>query len=196
MRDHGRLVYVMGPSGAGKNSLIAGASEKLNKNKYLYFTHRYVTRPVNSDEDDFAISAAAFAHYCSNGLFALDWQAHGIRYGIGMYINGLLDSGATVVVNGSRAYLATARKKYPALVAVMVTAPPAVARARMLARGREDEAAIHARAMRTNGIAVPAGDVITIDNSGELQHATQALIDVLTGAYGVPHTDVAGSNAR
>jgi ribose 1,5-bisphosphokinase len=177
----GRLIYVIGPSGAGKNSIIVAAREKLNKIKYLYFAHRYVTRTLNSDEDDVPISTTAFAHYRQNGLLALDWQAHGIRYGIGVFIDGLLRSGGTVVVNGSRAYLPSALSRYPKLTAVLITVPPQVAHARLLARGREPAAAIAARLERALALAIPTAQLVTIDNSGALEQATQAMISVLRG---------------
>ncbi len=182
--NEGRLIYVMGPSGVGKNAIIASAREKLNKNNNLYFTPRYVTRVVRDGDDDFAISRAAFASYCRQGIFALDWQAHDICYGIGMIINNLMCVGKSVVVNGSRAYLATAQARYPSLQAVMITAPATVVRARLQARAREDAAAISARLARAPQIALPAAQIVTIDNSGPLEHATQALIKVLSAAAG------------
>jgi ribose 1,5-bisphosphokinase len=59
----GRLIYVVGPSGAGKDSMIANARENLFKNKYLYFAPRYVTRAGGDGHDDLAITPEAFAHY-------------------------------------------------------------------------------------------------------------------------------------
>lgn len=179
--SEGRLIYVIGPSGAGKNSIIAAAREKLNKINNLYFSHRYVTRALNSDDDDVPLSVVAFAHYRRIGLFALDWQAHGICYGIGASIDGLLRGGGTVVVNGSRAYLPMALTRYPQLTAVLIAVPPQVAHARMLVRGREPAAAIAARLERTPALAIPPAQLITIDNSGPLEHAVQAMTAVLRG---------------
>jgi ribose 1,5-bisphosphokinase len=179
--SEGRLIYVIGQSGAGKNSIIAAAKENLNKNKCLYFAHRYVTRPVNSDDDDVAISEAAFAQYRKSGLFALDWQAHGICYGIDIYIESRLRAGSTVVVNGSRAYLPAALARYPCLTAVLITVPPEVAHARMLARGRENAAAVAARLQRAPGLAIPPAQLVTIDNSGPLEQAARTMIGVLLG---------------
>ena len=181
----GRLIYLMGPSGAGKNSLIASAREKLNKNKQLYFLPRYVTRQVSeqaSGDDDFSISAAAFAHYKHIGAFALDWEAHGYCYGVSVTLDTLLRAGKCVVVNGSRAYLETARKKYPQMTAVLITVPADVARTRLEMRARENMDAINARVERAPEIAkhgLPPAQYITIDNSGPLEHASQALLRVL-----------------
>jgi ribose 1,5-bisphosphokinase len=179
--SEGRLIYVIGQSGAGKNSIIAAARENLNKNRCLCFAHRYVTRPVISDDDDVAISEAAFAHYRQNGLFALDWQAHGICYGVGIYIDSRLRAGGTVVVNGSRAYLPAALARYPGLTAVLITVPADVAHARLLARGRENAAAVAARLQRAPDLALAPAQLVTIENSGPLEQAARTMIGVLLG---------------
>ena len=186
----GRLIYVMGPSGAGKNSVIAsardiaGTLEKLNKNNYLYFSPRYVTRPAADTDgasDEFAISAGAFAHYKRIGTFALDREAHGFCYGVSTAIDTLLHAGKCVVVNGSRDYLATALGKYPQMTAVLITVAPEVAHARLLARGREDINAVIARVQRMPDINIARQQLHVIDNSGPLEHATGALLHVLLG---------------
>ncbi len=186
----GRLIYVMGPSGAGKNSVIASARGiartlgKFNKNNYLYFSPRYVTRPaaeMDNTSDEFAISADAFAYYKRIGTFALDWEAHGFCYGVSTAIDTLLRAGKCVVVNGSRDYLATALEKYPHLTAVLITVVPDVAQARLLARGRENIDAIVARVQRMPAINIARQQLHIIDNSGPLEHATGALLHVLLG---------------
>ena len=108
----GVLVYVMGPSGAGKDAVIAEAHQILYKNIHLRFAHRYVTRAETSPME-VALTRDEFANYKKNGLFALDWQAHGLRYGVSNIINAHLAAGKTVVVNGSRAYLREALARYP-----------------------------------------------------------------------------------
>lgn len=179
--SHGRLIYVVGPSGAGKDSVIAAASKIANKNNRLYFSRRYVTRIAVSDNGDLPVSAFAFAHYRQNGFFALDWDAHGFSYGIAATINTPLRAGLTVVVNGSRAYLPVALAKYPAMTVVHVSVPPQVAHARLIARGRENAASIAGRMGRTPPLPVPAAQLVNIDNSGALETAAQALVGVLLG---------------
>ena len=183
----GRLIYLMGPSGAGKNSLIASAREKLNENKQLYFSPRYVTRAAVSDaEDDLTISPGAFAHYKHIGAFALDWQAHGFCYGVSNAIDTLLRAGKCVVVNGSRDYAATALAKYPLLTAVLITVSPEVAYARLQVRGREDREAVLARVRRTPAFAVAPQQLHIIDNSGPLEHASEAMVRVLLARETTP----------
>ncbi len=185
----GRLVYIVGPSGAGKDSVITAAKAMVNKNKFLYFSRRYVTRISVSDKDDLPISTFAFAHYRQSGFFALDWDAHGFSYGIPAAINKPLRGGLTVVVNGSRAHLPAALAKYPAMTVVHVSVPPQVAHARLIARGREDAAAIDERIHRTPPLELPPEQLVTIDNSGALDCAGRALADVLLGHGVTPAHD-------
>lgn len=64
------------------------------------------------------------------GLFALAWHSHSFEYGIGIEIDQWLLRAVTVVVNGSRAYLAEACQRFPTLLAVTIDvltcSPPAV----------------------------------------------------------------------
>lgn len=155
----------------------------LHQNKNLCFALRYVTRPGpdqgRDDEGDLAVSQSAFAQHRLSGLFALDWQAHGCSYGIGIEINTELRSGMTVVVNGSRAYAATALKKYPVMTVVQIVVSQDVARTRLTTRAREDAAAIDARVRRAPPVFVPDDQLVTIDNGGPLEVAAVALTAVL-----------------
>ena len=66
----GRLVYVVGPSGAGKDSIIAYARERLGANCHV-FARRHITRPADSGgEDHIAISQADFERDRAAGRFA------------------------------------------------------------------------------------------------------------------------------
>ena len=181
--NHGRLIFVVGPLGSGKNSVIAFALKIINKNNYLlaprYVTRRLSAAAANSAGDDLPVSDTAFEHYRLDGRFALAWQAHGLWYGIGVEINAWLRSGKTVLVNGSRAYIETALTHYPALWVVHIQAPAQVTQARLTARGREDTAAIEARVQRDPAFRVPNDQLITIDNSGPLESAGQALATAL-----------------
>jgi len=71
-----------------------------------------------------------------------------------------------------------ARRLHPPTTVVFVTAPPEVLEKRLLARGREDRAAVRRRLARS--IAPPAGPrVVTIVNDGPLEAAVEIFLTFL-----------------
>ena len=93
------LVYVMGPAGAGKDSVLRHARERLGGRYPVAFAHRYITRPRGTDIEDYiALSPSEFALRQRRGLFAFDWSAYGFRYGIGVGREGFTWSGTQTIV--------------------------------------------------------------------------------------------------
>ncbi len=132
----GTLFYVVGPSGSGKDSLLRYARAHLAGDPEVVFAHRYITRPVElHGENHVTLTEAEFDARLGAGLFAMHWESHGLRYGIGLEIHLWLARGCHVVVNGSRAYLQQARNRYPELAAVWVEVSADVLEARLRARG-------------------------------------------------------------
>ncbi|MGH8780190.1 phosphonate metabolism protein/1,5-bisphosphokinase (PRPP-forming) PhnN [Paraburkholderia sp.] len=192
----GRLIVVMGPSGAGKDALLGFARERLAGEPVL-FAHRYITRPVGSGENHIALSMAEFDARSTLGLFALEWSSHALRYGIGIELDAWLALGCTMVVNGSRQHLPHVLARYPHTEVVHVTAAPHILAARLGARARETAAEIAARLVREAPFALPEGArLTTIDNSGTLEVAGNVFVGALCGtlesAMGV--AGVSGSN--
>lgn len=189
-----RLIYVVGPSGSGKDSLLRYAREKLADDPGVVFAHRYITRAADAGgENHVALTPAEFASRQRNRLFALAWESHGHAYGIGIEINQWLAKGATVVVNGSREYLGEAGRRFPELLAVRIEVPTEVLRERLLARGREDMASVEQRLERHRRMqaadqqttqAPCARHVIT--NDGPLERAGEALVALLRQHAGQP----------
>lgn len=183
----GRLIYVMGPSGAGKDSLLGFARERVVGEPIL-FAHRYITRPTGNGEDHVELTPGEFEVRSAFGLFALEWSSHGLRYGIGIELDAWLERGCTVVVNGSREHLQQALKRYPEMDVVHIEAEPHVLEARLGARARESAEQVAARLARRAPFALPDGvHMTTIDNSGALEDAGQAFVEVVRGAvaYGL-----------
>lgn len=176
----GTLIVVVGPSGVGKDSLMAVARQHFKDDTGIRFVQRVITRPAESGgEDHLAASANAFAAMKSEGAFAIDWEAHGLSYGVPISVLADLKGGATLVVNGSRSALSDFEAVFPKLTVVNVTARADVLAARLATRGRETAADIKARLNRTTE-APPAGaHVVTIDNSGALETGAQKLIDLI-----------------
>ncbi|MEB0059991.1 MULTISPECIES: phosphonate metabolism protein/1,5-bisphosphokinase (PRPP-forming) PhnN [unclassified Variovorax] len=167
----GQLIYVMGPSGAGKDSLLAWLRNHLPLEASVHWARRTITRPVQSgDEQHHSVDAQAFQRLCEAQAFAFDWQANGLRYGVRHVELAPLDAGCRVIVNGSRAYLSQALIRFPELEVIHVTASVDTLRARLLARGRETPAAVEARIERALAFQAPAG-AIEVYNDGSLEDA-------------------------
>ena len=178
----GKLIYLMGPSGSGKDSLLQLASDDLRANG-CQIVRRIITRSAESvGEDALGVTAEAFARMVEEGAFALHWQANGLSYGIPRQIDDWLASGLDVLVNGSREYLPVARQRYPDLLAVLLVVQPAVLRQRLLARKRETAAQIDARLARNASFVEADDGCMTIDNTGRLEDAKTRLIDLVMDA--------------
>jgi len=177
MARPGALVLVVGPSGAGKDTLMGAARAQLAGDPGFVFARRVITRDaIASLEDHDSIDLAGFEAARARGDYALSWEAHGLCYGVPAAIDEDIAAGRTVVVNGSRRMIGDAQARYPRSMVVLVTADPAVRARRLAGRGRETEAEIAAR-LAHEGAPVPSGiETIRIDNSGDLDSAAAALV--------------------
>ncbi|KTB55647.1 ribose-phosphate pyrophosphokinase [Pseudomonas viridiflava ICMP 13104] len=179
----GRLIYLIGPSGSGKDSVLDAARETLAR-RDCRVVRRVITRSAEAvGEAAQAVTVEQFEQMRERGAFALCWQANGLRYGIPIEIDQWLLEGHDVLINGSRAHLQQAQMRYPNLSAVLLTVNQEVLRQRLLARNRETLPEIEARLERN---ARFAGDllannpqVFSLDNSGDLQQTVAALIGLL-----------------
>ncbi|WP_215781940.1 phosphonate metabolism protein/1,5-bisphosphokinase (PRPP-forming) PhnN [Paludibacterium sp. B53371] len=179
----GRLWYVIGPSGAGKDSLLAYARQQLAGSSRLVFAHRYITRPADAGgENHIALSAAEFDSRERHGCFALSWRRHGLAYALGVEVETWLAQGLDVVVNGSRATLPLAAAHFPTLTPLWVLASPAVLAERLRARGREDEAAVQRRLQEAAGFVPPEGSLI-LRNDGTLSQGGEQLLSLLCAPW-------------
>lgn len=173
----GTLVCVVGPSGAGKDSVMAAARALLGDDDRVIFTRRIVTRPADAGgEDHVAVSAEKFVSLRDADALALHWEAHGIAYGIPITIRDDLAQGRAVVANISRTAIAAARADFDAVV-VEITADPEVLARRLAGRGRETAEDIAGRLARA--VSVPTDADETIVNDGELAEAAQAFAAIL-----------------
>ena len=106
----GVLVLVVGPSGAGKDTLLDAARERLADDQRFRFVRRVITRPAEAGgETHEAVSRAEF----TARRFALSWQAHGLSYGIPLDIAGDITAGRIVVANVSRGVIVEAAHSFP-----------------------------------------------------------------------------------
>lgn len=151
----GRLFFVVGPSGAGKDTLIAGA---IATDPSLTWARRCITRPKQAagGEPFEGITEAEFDTRLKAGAFALHWAAHGLRYGVSHDTLAPLARGCTVLLNGSRGAIDQALTVFPDMAVIVITAPAPILAQRLAARGRESADDIAQRLQRA-GFALPSG---------------------------------------
>jgi ribose 1,5-bisphosphokinase len=180
--SRGTLVLVVGPSGAGKDTLIGYCRRRLAGDPRVVFPRRVVTREgVPAIEDHDTLTADAFEARARANGFALHWDAHGLRYGIPAAIEADLAAGRTVVANVSRTVLDKARRRFAPLCVAAVTASREVLAQRLGARGRESDHDIGQRLDRGALLPVAGPDVAVIDNSGLPEVAGERLLSLLKG---------------
>ncbi|SJE75466.1 ribose 1,5-bisphosphokinase [Shigella sonnei] len=82
----GKLIWLMGPSGSGKDSLLAEL--RLREQTQLLVAHRYITRDASAgSENHIALSEQEFFTRAGQNLLALSWHANGLYYGVGVEID-------------------------------------------------------------------------------------------------------------
>jgi ribose 1,5-bisphosphokinase len=175
------LFLVVGPSGAGKDTLLRHAQEALRHNPDIVFVRRIVTRPSSEAEDHQTVSAEDFWAAARQGAFALSWNAYGLNYAIPLSVESDMAAGRRVVCNVSRAVVADARARYPRAVVVLVTAPEEVLRTRLLARGRPSDIDVAARLSRASWFAPTLCPDHVIVNVGSIDHAAAKLAALIRG---------------
>lgn len=169
-----RLIVVVGPSGAGKDSVLqAWAGLRGQSGPQVHQAQRVITRPADGGaEQHEAVSAEDFAALLAAGALATAWAAHGLSYGVRQRAFAPLALGDWVVLNSSRAHLPTLRRQAPGLSVIEITAPAELRAQRLAGRGREGEGAVAARLARE----VPAvGANLTLVNDSSLDEVALAL---------------------
>ncbi len=180
MNAHGTLYLVVGPSGAGKDLCLDGASEALKDDPNWVFPKRYITRAAEAGgEEHLPITEDDFRKRQAKGAFALSWHAHNLDYAIPRSINDDLALGQNVIVNVSRQVLEDARKTYPSVIILLVTAPKEILRDRLIARGRETPEDIDERLSRSFQDMPHGPDVRLVINDGTKVDAVNRFLKAL-----------------
>ena len=172
------MIAVVGPSGAGKDSLIAGLSAARPD---WFVVRRVITRPPDPETEAFeSVDVDAFEVQRAAGAFCLSWGAHGLFYGIPKAALTRVQGGETGIVNLSRKVLEDGQAIFPNFVVLNITARPDVLADRLANRGRESAEAIAARLKRKVGDLPKGGEIHTIENNTSIAEAVEAALAALS----------------
>lgn len=174
----GRLIMVVGPSGAGKDTLISGAKSALAGEGRVVFPRRVVTRQSGDTEDHDTLSPAEFDLAAAQGAFSLSWDAHGLKYGIPVSVDEHIAAGRIAVCNMSRGVIAQARARYENVSVILIDAPADLLAVRLARRSRVSDGSITQRLERSASISAFEPDVV-IQNDGPADIGTRRLRDVI-----------------
>jgi phosphonate metabolism protein PhnN/1,5-bisphosphokinase (PRPP-forming) len=147
-RSRGAFVLVVGPSGAGKDTLLDGARAHLAHDAAFVFPRRVVTRVADSSEQHASMSVTSFLAARNCGAFVFSWHAHGLFYGIDANVRTDVEGGRFAVINSSRGIISEARARFPNTKVILVDSPPEMRAERLARRGRETAEEIMRRLWR------------------------------------------------
>jgi ribose 1,5-bisphosphokinase len=176
----GRLVLVVGPSGAGKDTLLGVARAACADDRTVVFPRRVITREASASEDNEEVSIGAFQEALARGDYAMHWEAHGHCYALSRAMDDEIRAGRTIVANVSRTVIGAMRRAYADVVVVLITAPPNVLAERIAMRARNSDGLLEIRLRRTVEDASAAPDV-TIVNTGSAEYHSRQLVRVIKG---------------
>jgi ribose 1,5-bisphosphokinase len=176
----GRLILVVGPSGAGKDTLLGLAKAACADDSSIVFARRIVTREASVFEDNEQISLEAFRQALAQDAYAMHWEAHGHCYALPRAIDDDIRAGRTVIANVSRTVIGTTRRAYADVAVVSITAPPQVLAERLAMRARSSDGKIERRLGRTVDDRAAIPDVTIMNVSSAEYHARQ-LVRIIKG---------------
>jgi ribose 1,5-bisphosphokinase len=176
----GRLILVVGPSGAGKDTLLALAKTACADDPNIVFPRRVITRQASASEENEEVSLDAFRDALARGEYAMHWEAHGHCYALPRGIDDDLRAGRTVIANVSRTVIGPARREYANVVVISITAPPQVLAERLAARARSSDGKIEHRLGRTVDETSSRPDA-TIVNIGSAEYHARQLVRIIKG---------------
>lgn len=149
-----RAYYIMGPSGAGKDSVIEEVSEHFGAE--ISRPPRYITRKIVRSDTELhnVMSSETFKEFADKSCFSLYWEANGFFYGYDKQWLEDLAEGKIVLLNGSRSYWAEVKLRYgEKLCPVYLELSPESQTERLIGRGRETHEQIEKRIARSTQLS-------------------------------------------
>ncbi len=180
----GTLFLVVGPSGAGKESLIKGAKAALRHDGRFIFPRRYITRPAipgttPGAEDHIPVSEDLFDTMLQRAKLPLEWRAHNFRYGVPASIHEHLSRGRHVILNVSLTVVDHARNTLSPVCVLCISVTHEILAQRLRSRGRESEREIQRRLVRAQEYAITGEDVVTIDNNVTQEESLTTFLETI-----------------
>ena len=175
----GKLLLVVGASGAGKDTLIGWARRALPASSPIEIMEREITRPLGPGEHHVPIDDAELERRSRSGYYVLEWRAHGVRYGIPDAARHALERGHSVLTIASRSVRQSARELPYEAHFIEICAPLEMLRERLEARERRPGSEVACRLARANVFELRGEDVHAIDNGGALADSGAAFVELL-----------------
>lgn len=176
-KEGGRLIAVVGPSGVGKDSVMAGMC---TAKPDLYLVRRVITRaPDLGGEAYDAVSVSAFQAMVASGAFAVHWGAHGLHYGIPATVSERLNAGTDCIANFSRSALTRGAEAFPNFQVLNITAKPDTLSERLMGRGRETRAEIEKRIAQADKPLPDGLNVRHLDNDRPLEQTVARALTLI-----------------
>ena len=176
----GRLVLVVGPSGAGKDTLLGLAKAACAEDHDIVFPRRIVTREASAFEDNEQVSLDAFRQALADDAYAMHWEAHGHCYALPRAIDDDIRAGRIVIANVSRTVIAAMRRAYVDVVVISITAPLDILAQRLASRRRDSDGNIGQRLGRSVDDHASVPDA-TIMNVCSAEYHARQLVRIIRG---------------
>lgn len=171
-----KIILIVGPSGAGKDTLLQLARKHYNGDSKMAFVKRFITRPPDHNEQNYYVDHQTFHLLKHHNHFIADWQAHGHLYGVST--SSLQTDNRVFFISVSRSAIEEFEQHYKDVTTLLITADLEVLQNRLISRGREGFEAVRKRLERAKK-DVQARNLITFNNSYPLDVTSRRFIGQL-----------------